>query len=619
MHDVSMPFGQSEEKKILSLFEKKSLRPGQRALLKHILDGHNALGILPTGYGKSLCYQAAAVLMGGTSVVISPLIALMRDQVQGLRKLGIEARSFDSTLEKDERSTLLHQIKSGRVRLLFIAPESIDNPLLQQALATTQLSLFVVDEAHCVSEWGHSFRPDYLKLPAWQKKYTFRCILALTATATDRVREDLCDTFHIEPQCVTLISPYRSNITRLVMGANDRDKELQNFLHDPTHRPAIIYARTRKETETLAARLSSGGLPAAYYHAYQPTEVRAKLQDDFLDNRLQLLVATIAFGMGIDKPDVRTVVHYNAPSSPESYLQESGRAGRDGLPAWSLVLLHGDDLIDARNRIYAAEPDPEGVLRAVRWLQPAIPQAVSLWELSTACDVPENVALRALTLLQEADAITIESRGYKYYKIQPLFSLSTILDGRDMTEAYRLRWLDNHREGEVEDAALAWNCTYDEAMEQLRECEASHEWKLTFRQQALYIHPQTPIDPKMLAAKLSSAYATRREADLARFQLITHILTEPTCLNTALECYFNTGKTTSTNCGHCSACCGQHINIPPATPTLPPPPDSELPHFDRPNQRKRFLLGLASPNLLSRRLWKHSCYAAAAGTRWEEL
>lgn len=604
---------------ILRTFGVPQLRDGQGRLTELALAGVNALGVMPTGHGKSLCYQAAAMLLGGTSVVVSPLIALMRDQVQSLERRGIAAAKFDSTLEDEERAALLADVAGGKLRLLFVAPESLDSPALRLALQSADLQLFVVDEAHCVSEWGHSFRPDYLKLPTWCRERGFRSVMALTATATQRVQADLCRAFGIAPQHVVQHSPYRANITRLVAAPESPTDYLLPFLQQPHNRPAIVYTRTRKGAESLSAALQSAGLSAACYHAGQGAELREQLQDAFLHNEKDVLVATIAFGMGVDKPDVRSVVHVNIPGSPESYLQESGRAGRDGQPCTSLVLLHGADVRDARNRLFAAEPDAEGVLRAVRMLLPVGGRAVSLWELGTTCDVPDDVAARALELLQAADSVRVEDRGYKFYKVRPLFPISTITDGRSAEEKSRLCWLDKHREGEVEQAADAWNCSYSDAMEQLRECEAAGEWKLTLRQQALYLRSYGTADARCVAAELSEAYARRTAAGIERLELLFSMLQGGQgCLNAALERYF-TGESRPP-CGHCSACLN---NLPTAIPPAPdaevPPPDSELPEFARPAQRRRFLLGLSSPALMARRLWAHSRYGCCSAAEWNEL
>lgn len=604
---------------ILHTFGVPQLRQGQGRLTELALAGVNALGVMPTGHGKSLCYQAAAMLLGGTSVVVSPLIALMRDQVQSLLHRGIAAARFDSTLADEDRATLLANVACGKIRLLFVAPESLESPALRQVLQSADLQLFVVDEAHCVSEWGHSFRPDYLKLPTWCREQGFRSVMALTATATQRVQADLCRAFDIEPQHVVQHSPYRANITRLVAAPESQAEYLLRFLHQAQNRPAIVYTRTRKGAEELAATLQTAGLRAACYHAGQGAELREQLQDAFLLNEKDVLVATIAFGMGVDKPNVRSVIHVNMPGSPEAYLQESGRAGRDGRPCTSLVLLHGADVRDARNRLLAAEPDPEGVLRAVRMLLPVGGRAVSLWELGTTCDVPDDVAARALELLQAANSVRIEERGYKFYKVKPLFPINSITDGRSADEAARLRWLDKNREGEVETAAEAWNCTYAEAMAQLRECEAAGEWKLTLRQQALYLRNCGVADPRAVAAALSSAYARRTAAGMERLeQLLAMLKGEQGCLNAALEQYF-TGESRPA-CRHCSACL-QSLpgELPPAPDNVLPPPDSELPEFARPAQRRRFLLGLSSPGSMARRLWAHEHYGCCATGDWEEL
>lgn len=609
----------TQHREILQTFGLSQLRPGQSVLIDNALSGVNTLGVLPTGHGKSLCYQAAALLLGGTTVVVSPLIALMRDQVQSLQARGIAAARFDSTLADEARAALLADVAAGSIRLLFVAPESLESVALMEALSRAHLSLFVVDEAHCVSEWGHSFRPDYLKLPAWCRARGFRSVMALTATATLRVQQDLCRAFSIVPRHVVAHSPYRRNILRLVAAPEDRESALLAFLKSPVHRPAIVYTRTRKGAEQLSAVLQQAGLKAACYHAGQNAELREQLQDSFLTNTHDVLVATIAFGMGVDKPDVRSVVHFNAPGSPEAYLQESGRAGRDGKPSTSLVLLHGADLRDARNRICAAEPDAEGVLRAVRMLMPVGTRAVSLWELGATCDVPDDVAMRALALLEKAKAVQVGERGYKYYKVKPLFPFSSIIDGRESCEVKRLQWLDKHREGEVDELAAAWACSFAEAMEQLRECEASGEWKLSLRQQALCLTSIGTADARSVAAELSAAYARRTAAEHGRQEKVVDILCgKQGCINSALEQYFT--NEVLPPCGVCAACAGSlPVSIPAAPPCPEPPPVAELPEFAREAQRRRFLLGLSSPGSMARRLWAHPLYGCCASAMWEEL
>lgn len=612
----------AQEQRVLALFGISALREGQRELLESVLAGRNALGVLPTGQGKSLVFQAAAALLGGVSVVVSPLIALMRDQCEALARRGIPAARFDSTLEDEEKENVLRAAATGELRLLYVAPESLENAALQDALRAAPLTLFVVDEAHCVSQWGHSFRPDYLRLPAWQRRFAFRSVLALTATATPSVQRDLQQTFSIAPADTVALPPDRPNIERRALPALDRRAALLDFLADARHRPAIVYCRSRKETEALAGELMAQSYAAAGYHAGQNAETRAALQDAFLSNERDVLVATIAFGMGVDKPDVRSVVHYCCPSSPEAYLQESGRAGRDGKRAVSLVLLNGDDICDARNRIIAAEPDAEGVLRCCRWLMPAVRRVVSPWEVTTSCDIPEDVIERALQLAEAEGTQEVESRGYQLYKVKPLFPLSTICDGRNAAECERLRTLDKHREGEVADLADAWDCTFAEAMDYLRECEAAGEWKLTFRRQALCLHTTDPqADARHAADTLTAAYARRRKADEARLDTLLEMLSSDRCLTAALHRYFTDEAPAAPGCDHCRAC-AEHtrLTLPARTyQDTPLPPDAELPEFFRDAQRRRFLLGISTPGSMARRLWAHPLYGVKNGARWEEV
>ena len=319
----------------------------QRELVECALEGRSCIGILPTGSGKSLCYQIPAVLGNGLTVVVSPLIALMRDQVAGLEKLGVAAARYDSTLAEEDKAALMDRLKSGGVRLLFAAPESLESPWIQQVMELVPPGLFVVDEAHCLSEWGHSFRPDYLGLPVFFRKHGFRSVMALTATATEQVCRDLAGLFGVSDECIFRAAPYRANIFRQVETLKDQDKtaRLVELLKEGGRRPAVVYTRTRKDAENLSYELGKAGFSVKSYHAGMPPETRGLVQDEFLAGTADVLVATIAFGMGIDKSNVRFVVHYNMPKNMESYYQEAGRAGRDGEPSECILLYGGQDVV----------------------------------------------------------------------------------------------------------------------------------------------------------------------------------------------------------------------------------------------------------------------------------
>ena len=390
-----------------------SFRGIQREIIESIGAGRDTLGLMPTGGGKSITFQVPALASDGLCVVITPLIALMKDQVANLRSRGIKATAIYSGMRAKDVVSALENCIFGDYKFLYVSPERLSSELFLLKIRKVNVSLITVDEAHCISQWGHDFRPDYLRLGRVRQELGYPQTVALTATATPRVQQDLGAAFSIAPEHRIILPPYRGNITRICRPVADRMPALLEFLGSGQQLPAIVYCRTRKETEWLAGELATRGYLAAHYHAGLPADQRELLQDAFLRNEITVLVATIAFGMGIDKPDVRAVVHWSTPSSPESYLQESGRAGRDSAPCTSLILLHAPDLVEARNRILAAEPDAEGVLRCVRWLLPAGQRVVSLWELGTTCDVPDDVPTRALMALE--GSIVVESKGSKYY------------------------------------------------------------------------------------------------------------------------------------------------------------------------------------------------------------
>ena len=314
-------------------FGYDSFRALQEEIIGNVLGRRDSLALMPTGGGKSLCYQLPALIFDGITLVISPLIALMKDQVDALNANGIAARFINSSLPASEIEHVQAQVRRGLVKLLYVAPERLVLPAFRRFLHSLNLSLIAIDEAHCISEWGHEFRPDYRNLRQLRQDFPSVPVIALTATATERVREDIIGQLGLQRGRVFLSSFNRANLSYSVQPKASSWGHLTSLLDQRRSQSVIIYCFSRQETEDLARDLNARGLSARPYHAGLDPEVRRRTQEDFIRDRVPIIVATIAFGMGIDKPDIRLVVHYSLPRSLEGYYQETGRAGRDGLPS----------------------------------------------------------------------------------------------------------------------------------------------------------------------------------------------------------------------------------------------------------------------------------------------
>ena len=314
-------------------FGYDEFRPGQERVIANALTGRHSLVVMPTGSGKSLCYQLPALDQGGLTLVVSPLIALMKDQVDGLRANGIAADFLNSSLDHATAAAVERRARAGEIRLLYVAPERVSMPGFRRFLSTLDLRLIAIDEAHCISEWGHDFRPDYRALSELRTQFPDTPVMALTATATQRVRQDIVAQLRLEGGAEFVSGFDRANLTYTVRQRQGAWDALLALLDQRPGQSAIIYCFSRKETAELAERLTGSGYPTVAYHAGLDVDTRRLTQERFIDDEVPIVAATIAFGMGIDKPNIRLVVHYALPKSIEGYYQETGRAGRDGQPS----------------------------------------------------------------------------------------------------------------------------------------------------------------------------------------------------------------------------------------------------------------------------------------------
>jgi len=334
-------------------FGYDNFRPNQQEIIESICRGDDALVIMPTGGGKSMCFQLPALALEGVALVISPLIALMKDQVDALRANGIKAAYYNSTQPLEETQQVLADLQSGAIDLIYVAPESLQ--MLDGALNAATISLIAIDEAHCISSWGHDFRPAYTQLGYLKRRFPKAPLIALTATADRSTQDDIAQQLGIGNAKKYVSSFDRPNLYLDVRPGQKRNDQILDFLDDHPSESGIIYCLSRKSTESLAAKLQANGYKAAAYHAGMHAEQRSKVQEDFINDTTPIICATIAFGMGIDKSNVRWVIHYNMPKNLEGYYQEIGRAGRDGLPAHTLLFYSYADTLQLRQFIDGAK------------------------------------------------------------------------------------------------------------------------------------------------------------------------------------------------------------------------------------------------------------------------
>ena len=546
--------------------------------------------------------------------MISPLLALMHDQLAFLRSKGIAAATLDSSQTAEESRRVMQQASDGQLKILMISVERLKNERFRRFIAHIPLSLLVVDEAHCISEWGHNFRPDYLKLPDHRRELAIPQVLLLTATATPAVMADMQAKFAIDRDDLVVTGFYRPNLDLAVLplAGSARDTWLREELHRNPAAPTIVYVTLQHSAEQCAAQLQASGIRACAYHAGLDPALRSQIQHDFMAGRLDCIVATIAFGMGIDKADIRRVIHYDLPKSIENYSQEIGRAGRDGLPSRCTVLASRAQLPVLENFVYGDTPDRD----AIAHLLDIVRQSGAEWEfsllrLSNETNIRQLPLKTLLVYLEMAGVIAPAYSYFAEYRFRFVLEKQAILarfnsERRQFLEQvfacapqartwctidFEALW--QGYQGERQRAAAALDYLQQQGWIELESKQMTELYRVLSQQ----------IDTVTLAEELHGLFEKKEQSELARLQALLAFFTSTTCLSHELARYF-ADDAAPERCGHCSVCRGEIAVLPPLpSPGLPNEhglrawcdPLIALCHQRHPRILTRFLCGIATP------------------------
>ncbi|MBF0106606.1 MAG: RecQ family ATP-dependent DNA helicase [Deltaproteobacteria bacterium] len=550
-----------------------SFKKGQQAVINKLLNGESAAAIFPTGAGKSLCYQLPAVLLPAMTLVVSPLLSLMKDQLDFLVAHNIPAARLDSTLGQDEYNRVMQRATSGELKILMISVERFRNERFRYHLQKMKVSMMVVDEAHCISEWGHNFRPEYLKLPFYQNEFKITRTLLLTATATRNVVDDMCQKLNVPFNNVFITGFYRENLFLKVTPTVESGKadQLVKRIKEDIKAPTIVYVTLQKTAEYVAQVLCSNEINAHPYHAGMQNDEREYIQNRFMDGSLDCIVATIAFGMGIDKKNIRRVIHFDLPKSIENYSQEIGRSGRDGGPALCEVLANRESINTLENFVYGDTPEEASIIKILHIIKNnnGFDWLARLYTLSGETNI-RVLPLKTLLVYLDMEGIIVPKFTYfdEYYfkyNTEPEFILNQfhgerqVFVGAVLEHCHKKKiWTYLDCEGIIN----AYKTTRERVMAAL-EYFNEKKWIELHTKNAVDVYDikTQDFDAEQLAHRLYHLFKNKERHEIQRIHDMADFFENGSCLSGGLAKYFGE-QLEKEKCGHCSFCKGGRATLP---------------------------------------------------------
>lgn len=550
------------------VFGFDAFREGQEQTITQLVEGQSSLAIFPTGSGKSLCYQLSALHLPHLTLVVSPLLALMKNQLAFLASRGIPAASIDSSLSSEQHQQVIKEVKAGNIKILMVSVERFKNERFRQFIASVSISQLVIDEAHCISEWGHNFRPDYLKLPAYKSELNIPQVLLLTATATAKVKKDMASKFAIQPHHIVQTGFYRPNLHLSVVpiAQHNKNEALLSTINQQNG-CGIVYVTLQQTAEYVAQYLQQQGVNAYAYHAGFATEKKQDIQQRFMNGNIPVMVATIAFGMGIDKSDIRFVVHYDLPKSIENYSQEIGRAGRDGQQSNCITLANLDSLHTLENFVYGDTPTHQSIELLLENIKKE--SQYNQWEVQiTGLSNETNIRQLPLkTLLVQLELIGVLTPKHSYFaefKYKFLTDENAILASFEGERKTFLQAIFSSTQFKK-----VWGEPDFSSLQQQYQCERArvvtaldylHEKQLielqTKRMTEVYQVSLDALISPSLVQQIFTYFTEKEQSEINRIAALIRFFELDCCLSRNLSLYFD-DKLSPENCQHCSVCLGR--------------------------------------------------------------